>query len=77
MGVDFTIVEGKGPKIINPVRSESDINLVRPLQDVAVQVPFLKPILNVNIQNYIFNLIIWPDRLLNRHCGKKRMEKQL
>jgi len=45
MGVDFTIVEGKGPKIVNPVRSAADIEAIRPLHDVATQVPFLSTIL--------------------------------
>ena len=45
MGVDFTIVEGKGPKIINPVREKKDVDAIRPLQDVDSQVPFLGPIL--------------------------------
>ena len=45
MGVDFTIVEGKGPKIVNPVREKKDVDAIRPLEDVDAQVPFLGPIL--------------------------------
>jgi uroporphyrinogen decarboxylase len=45
MGVDFTIIEGKGPKIANPIRSAADVAAVKPLQDVDSQVPFLGPIL--------------------------------
>jgi len=48
MGVDFTIVEGKGPKILNPVRTEADIDSIKPLYDVEKQVPFLGPILKVS-----------------------------
>lgn len=45
MGIDFTIVEGKGPKIAKPIRSAEDVFAVRPLHDVETQVPFLGPIL--------------------------------
>lgn len=45
MGVDFTIVEKKGPKILNPIRSTEDIKNIKPLYDVDSQVPFLGPIL--------------------------------
>ena len=47
MGVDFTIVEGKGPKIIDPIRDESSAAKVKTLYDVETQVPFLGPILKV------------------------------
>ena len=47
MGIDFSIVEGKGPKINNPIRSKADIEALRPIHDVDTQVPFLKPILQV------------------------------
>ena len=45
MGVDFTIVEGKGPKIIDPIRDNIGASRVKPLYDVETQVPFLGPIL--------------------------------
>lgn len=45
MGVDFTIIPGKGPKIQNPVKSRGDIEAITVLQDVGTQVPFLKEIL--------------------------------
>jgi uroporphyrinogen-III decarboxylase len=47
MGVDFTIIEGKGPKIANPIRSEADIKAIKPLYDIESQVPFLGEILKV------------------------------
>ena len=47
MGVDFTIIEGKGPKIIDPIRDEISASRVKPLHDVETQVPFLGPILKV------------------------------
>lgn len=47
MGVDFTIIEGKGPKILKPLRTKEDIAEVTPLHDVDKQVPFLGPILKV------------------------------
>ena len=45
MGVDFTIVPGKGPKILSPVSSAADIEAIRILEDPGTQVPFLKEIL--------------------------------
>ena len=51
MGVDFTIIEGKGPKIIAPIRDRAAVDAVRPLHDVETQVPFLGPILKVNIRH--------------------------
>jgi uroporphyrinogen decarboxylase len=45
MGVDFTIVPGKGPKILNPVSSAADIDAIRILEDPSTQIPFLKEIL--------------------------------
>lgn len=54
MGVDFTIVEGKGPKIISPIRSKTDIDAIRPLHDVGSQVPFLSTILKVRQNSLLF-----------------------
>ena len=45
MGIDFTIIPGKGPKIVNTIRSKEDVDKVRVLSDVETEVPFLKPIL--------------------------------
>lgn len=45
MGIDFTIIENKGPKISNPIRDKLDIDLIKPLYDVEKQVPFLGTIL--------------------------------
>jgi uroporphyrinogen decarboxylase len=47
MGVDFNIIEKKGPKITSPIRTKADADAVRPLHDVESQVPFLGPILKV------------------------------
>jgi len=47
MGIDFTIVEGKGPKIVNPIRTPADVENIKKIVDVDAQVPFLKPILQV------------------------------
>ena len=46
LGVDFTIVEKKGPKILNPLRNQADVDALKPMHDVATQVPFLGPILS-------------------------------
>ncbi|KAJ1433326.1 Uroporphyrinogen decarboxylase [Ochromonadaceae sp. CCMP2298] len=45
LGIDFTIVPGKGPKIINPVKCQADIDALQAMVDVDAQVPFLGPIL--------------------------------
>jgi uroporphyrinogen decarboxylase len=45
MGVDFTIIEGKGPKIANTIKSRSDLDRIKVLSDVDKEVPFLRPIL--------------------------------
>ena len=47
MGVDFTIIPGKGPKIINTIKTADDVAALKPMHDVALQVPFLGPILQV------------------------------
>ena len=47
LGVDFTIIPGKGPKILNPLRTTEDVAALKPMHDVALQVPFLGPILQV------------------------------
>lgn len=48
LGVDFTIIPGKGPKILNPIKTKEDVAALKPMHDVAQQVPFLGPILQVN-----------------------------
>jgi uroporphyrinogen decarboxylase len=45
MGVDFTIVPGKGPKIMNPIKTQEDVEAIQVLQDPATQVPFIQEIL--------------------------------
>ena len=56
MGIDFTIVENKGPKIINPIKNENDVDAIKPLYDVEKQVPFLSEILKVrNISFHVSN----------------------
>jgi uroporphyrinogen-III decarboxylase len=29
MGIDFTIIENKGPKIVNPIRLSSDVDALK------------------------------------------------
>jgi uroporphyrinogen decarboxylase len=50
LGVDFTIIPGKGPKIINPLKTAEDVAALKPMHDVAKQVPFLGPILQVSLK---------------------------
>eukprot|EP01035_Chromulina_nebulosa_P025522 gene25522-33316_t len=45
MGVDFTIIEGKGPKILSPIKDQADVDKIRILENIADEVPFLGPIL--------------------------------
>eukprot|EP01035_Chromulina_nebulosa_P019135 gene19135-24974_t len=45
IGVDFTMVESKGPKIISPLRDAHAISQLKPIHDVDKQVPFLGTIL--------------------------------
>jgi uroporphyrinogen decarboxylase len=45
MGIDFTIVEGKGPKIVDCIKSQDDLGRIKILSDVDKEVPFLRPIL--------------------------------
>ena len=48
LGVDFTIIPGKGPKILNTIKTPEDVAALKPMHDVALQVPFLGPILQVH-----------------------------
>lgn len=48
MGIDFTIVPGKGPKIRDTIRDERDLDRISVLTDVEREVPFLGPILQVS-----------------------------
>lgn len=43
--MDFTIVENKGPKIANPLRSREQIDAIGQLHDIDKQLPFLGPTL--------------------------------
>lgn len=45
MGVDFTIIEGKGPKISDPIRSMSQVQSLGKLYDIDKQLSFLRPTL--------------------------------
>lgn len=45
LGIDFSIIPGKGPKIKNPVASQADVDAIGSMTDVSTQVPFLGPIL--------------------------------
>jgi len=45
LGIDFTIIPGKGPKILKPLSTLEDIQALGQIHDVDTQVPFLGPIL--------------------------------
>jgi len=49
LGIDFSIIEGKGPKIAEPIRSQEQIDSMKPLHDIHSQIPFIKPILQVTV----------------------------
>jgi uroporphyrinogen decarboxylase len=53
LGVDFSIVEGKGPRFERPLRTTEDIKNVGKMVDVDAQLPFLSPILKVQ-QTLVF-----------------------
>jgi uroporphyrinogen-III decarboxylase len=55
--VDFTIIPGKGPKILNPIKTKEDVAALKPMHDVAQQVPFLGPILQV-INSHDVNAVL-------------------
>jgi len=48
MGIDFSMVEGKGPKILKPLRAIEDIDSIKTIENVEIEVPFLGPILKVD-----------------------------
>lgn len=74
MGLDFTIVPGKGPKILKPIRSISDVENLNVILDVDRQVPFLGPILKVISANQAIALFIF-FCCYGSHCEKKRKVK--
>lgn len=47
MGIDFTMLESKGPKILNLVKDRYDIEKMKLIEDVSVQLPFIGKTLNV------------------------------
>lgn len=48
LGIDFSIVPGKGPVIKNPIRSETDIKRIANIKySPDVQLPFIRTILQV------------------------------
>ena len=63
MGIDFTIIEGKGPKILSPIKDKADVDKVRVLENVADEVPFLGPILQVRTM-YFTSLLMMLRTLL-------------
>ncbi len=55
MGIDFTIIEGKGPKILSPIKDQADVEKVRVLENIKEEVPFLGPILQVSLSYSFVN----------------------
>lgn len=47
MGIDFTIVPGRGPKILSPVRNGMDVAGLQAVHDPHLQLPFLGATLQV------------------------------
>lgn len=47
MGIDFTMVESKGPKILNPIKGREDIDRMKLIEDGNSQIPFIGQILKV------------------------------
>lgn len=48
MGIDFTIIPGRGPKILSPVRDGMDVAGLKAVHDPHKQLPFLGVTLQVN-----------------------------
>jgi len=46
IGVEFDVIRGKGPRIMNPLRTMDDFKALVPMEDVDAKCPFLKPILS-------------------------------
>lgn len=49
LGVDFQIIPGKGPHIPTPIRSAADVDGIGDLYDPDRQLPFIAPILKVQL----------------------------
>eukprot|EP01040_Poterioochromonas_malhamensis_P001951 gene1951-2085_t len=45
LGVDFTIIEGKGPKIHHPISTAGDVDKIGKMHDPQLQIPFIEKIL--------------------------------
>uniref|UniRef100_A0A7S1X255 Uroporphyrinogen decarboxylase n=1 Tax=Tetraselmis chuii TaxID=63592 RepID=A0A7S1X255_9CHLO len=41
MGIEFDVIKGKGPAIMNPVRSMDDVRALKPMADPAASLPFI------------------------------------
>lgn len=48
MGIDFTMVESKGPKILNPIENLNDIKKMKIIEDPNEKLPFVGKILRVS-----------------------------
>ncbi len=57
MGIDFTMVPNKGPKILNPIVSRRDVEEVKLITDANSQLPFVGQtlrVLHVMIAHHVF-----------------------
>ena len=71
MGIDFTMVENKGPKILNPIKSAEDIEKLRLIEDGNSQIPFVGSILSVGHSYLLIILTI----CFCSHCAVKWQAK--
>mmetsp|Transcript_12003 Transcript_12003/g.30810 ORF Transcript_12003/g.30810 Transcript_12003/m.30810 type:complete len:389 (-) Transcript_12003:65-1231(-) len=46
MGIEFDVIKGKGPAIMNPVRSMDDVRALKTMDDPETSLPFIKEILS-------------------------------
>ncbi len=47
MGIDFTMIPNKGPKILNPIANRRDVEGVKLITDAENQLPFIGQTLRV------------------------------
>lgn len=52
MGIEFTMISGKGPYIMHPIRTKADVAALKPLVEIDSQLPFIRPTLEVQLHGF-------------------------
>lgn len=72
LGVDFEIIENKGPKIERPIRAQSDVDRLGALHDVDLQLPFIAQILKASTSPLLcFTGCLYLNNYCHRHCVER------